>query len=186
MTRLFCLFLMAVLMVLPVSVQAKDTAALSAKLDQQTEKLMAGLNQNQMKQFQAIRNTHGVVRAVEHTQDLMLEAMTSCGKHHPDRKDAYDQAIASWNQAVSPVLDAGWARMKEMIALQSFAKPSTMNAYIKLYDQVTDAKTVKTHPITSKSDCDDLMKDMKRKQNKVISLMNKSIGLDKPLLKLED
>lgn len=164
---------------------SKESSADSMQkaLDERTERLISGLDENKMKQFQLIRHTHGVIRAVEYTQDMIADAIQSCGQSNAEMKDVLDQRHTYWRQAILPTQIAAKERLKDMILSQSFSKPQIVYEYLSFYDEVTRAQKSQTQPIHNRSDCYDLLKKMDRKRGDIIELMTKTIGLDKPLRK---
>lgn len=185
MAHLF-IALLVLIFALPASAEEKAVPPMTEtvkKLDMRTEAMLKNLDSNQMKQFQLIRGTHGTIRAVEHTQNIIGEAIASCGKENPEMKDELDQRYTAWRQGIMPTMEASKKRLQEMVLSQSFAKAKAVYSYLKLYDQVSTEQDIKTYPIKDEGECKSLLRNMDRKQDDIIRLMTKIVGFEKPLLK---
>lgn len=165
----------------PAKEAAKETA--QSRLDTKTKNLMATLDDNQTRQLQAIRNSHGTIRAVENVQASVRSAVTACGEKNPDLKAPISDRFNDWRMALRPTMKKAEDRLEKMILLQSIGKPSEIRAYLKLFDDAAAQSTagIKTVPITEKAECEQLMKTMDKTQVNLNKLLVEQLGLDQDL-----
>lgn len=178
------LFAALVLTALPVSA-AEETA--QTRLDARTKTLMEGLDQNQLRQLGAIRESHGTIKAVENVQDSVKKAVKACTDKNPDIADQMNSRYDNWRRAVRPTMKQAQDKLEKMILLQSFAKPSEVRSYLKLFDEAVAAgyAGVKTVPITEKAECEKLTATMDKTEDDLVKLIKRNLALDQPLQQKE-
>lgn len=167
---------------------AEDKAAVSkpqaqSRLDEKTNQLMAELDENQVRQLQAIRNSHGTIRAVENVQTSVKSAVVACGSKNPDIKAAMSSRYDDWRMALRPTVKKAQDRLEKMVLLQSIGKPSEIRAYLKLFDDAAaqSVSGIKSVPITEKAECEKLITTMDKTQKDLIRLMTEQLNLDQDL-----
>lgn len=180
----FLLLFLGIILAFAGPVRAQDLEAMKKNLDARTDAMLKGLDQNQMKQFDMIRHAHGTVRAVTHVDRTITDAMNACAARNPDMHEKIVKRGLEWNEALAPTLRDAAARLKEMIALQNFTRPSVLREYLAYYDRVVSKGEVKTIPIHEKSECRGLLNTMDDRQEDLVRLMRKTLNLDRPLNKV--
>ena len=183
--RLFILFLS--LMSLPLTVYGADSkkpVTPITKLDDATTKMLKGLSENQAKQFAAIRNNHGIIRAVEGVEKDILNASKSCSEHNPEFAESMQKRVGEWQASVDPILKDARERQESMIKLQDYASPKEAKAYLKKVDDAVafKSKSMKSIPVTEKKECKKLLGTMDDTQEDLQELLVKALGLDKPIV----
>lgn len=179
-------FLVALLLITSTPVFAADDAP-QTRLDAKTEALMKDLNENQLRQLAAIRESHGTIRAVENVQLSVKNAVTSCAAKNPDIKDQINSRHDNWRRGLRPTMKQAQTKLEKMILLQSFAKPSEVRSYLKMFDEAAAESTarVKAVPITEKAECEKLVKSMDKTEEDLIRLITKNLALDQPIQQKE-
>ena len=109
-------------------------AAELSKIDQRTEQFLQTMDEQQKKQFADIKMGHGVVRAVEYTNQSIDKAVKSCIKHNPSLKPELVSVHKEWKAGLLPTLRKGEDRVDQMIKRQRIAKPLVIRSYLKEYD----------------------------------------------------
>jgi hypothetical protein len=145
--------------------------------------MMKGLDSNQLKQFAAIENSHGTIRAVEDVQQSISRAVESCSKANPDIKDSLSSRFEEWKEALRPVMQKGRSKLDKMILLQGFSQPSQVRAYLKKFDAAVIYRNqgIKAVPVTAKEDCQKLQKSMGKTQDDLIELLTETLALNTDL-----
>ncbi len=176
----FLLFFLSVSIMASAAYAADETAE---KLDAKTQAILKNLDENEIRQFAAIRNAHGILRAVENTDEMIEMAAKSCAAHNPKMAGQMNSRYAEWSGNLKPVLSSGQQRLNEMIRLQSYDKPANVKAYLKTLDQAVaeNQKKIDIVPIKKKSECDDLLEEMDDKEEKLTRLLVKSLNLNRQL-----
>lgn len=184
--RLFVLSLSFV--VLPLSVYAaepvKPVVTPVTKLEAASKKILEGLSENQTKQFAAIRNNHGIIRAVEGVEKDISAASKSCSKHNPEFAQPMQKRVGEWKAAIDPILVDARERLNTMIKLQDFTSPMEARAYLKKIDEAVafKSKSMKSIPVTEKKECKKLLGTMDDTQEDLQELLVDTLGLKKPLV----
>ncbi len=157
------------------------------KLEDLTNSMMDGLDEEQLKQFAAIRLAHGVLRSVKEVQSSVGRAVTACVEENPTLKDSMETRFRSWKSAIRPVLKKGEDRVAKMIILQDYAKPSEVRSYLTSFDEAIAyrEKNIEKKPVTEKASCEAMLEKMDETQERLLDLMKESLGLDQPLTKSE-
>jgi hypothetical protein len=152
-------------------------------LDDKTAEIMEGLDQNQALQFEAIRGSHGIIRAVENVQITVEKASQACAQKNPDLARDLTSRFQDWRLALRPVLQKGRTRLEKMILLQNFAKPSEVRQYLGVFDAAVRFRDqgIVTTPVTSLDECKKFLKTMDQTQEDLIKLLNENLGLDQDL-----
>lgn len=153
------------------------------KFQQSTKALMDKMDENQLKQFAAIRGSHGTIRAVESVQASVRKAVEACAKQNPDISARMNGRFDDWRGAVRPVLKKAQSKLDKMILLQSFGKPSEVRSYLGEFDAVIAARDaqVTAVPVTEKAECERLVVKMDGSQAELVKLLNESLALDQPI-----
>lgn len=151
-----------------------------AALDSQTKTLLEGLDDAQKNEFAAIRNSHGIIRAVEDVQASVQRGVLACGKANADLKDSLDERLSNWRAAIRPVMKQAQTKQEKMILLQSFAKPSVIRSYLKTFDEAVAFRNsaIKEVPVTERKECESLLKSMDGTQENLIKLLRENLALD--------
>lgn len=153
------------------------------KLDQATKIMMDGLEENQLKQFAAIENSYRTMRAVDDVQMSIDRAVKACSDKNPELEEKMTTRFSSWKEVIRPVMKTADTKLNKMILLQSFAQPSAIRKYLKLFDAAVLYKnqSVKEVPVTEKKDCENLLDSMDDTQDNLVTLLTETMALDKPL-----
>jgi hypothetical protein len=152
-------------------------------LNTATDAMMKGLDDNQLKQFAAIQNSHGTIQSVENVQLSISKAVESCAAANPDIKDDISNHFESWKDAVRPVMKKARTKLDKMILLQGFAQPSQVRAYLKKFDAavIYRNQNITEVPITKKDDCQKLQDNMGKTQNDLVDLLTEALALNADL-----
>lgn len=163
---------------------AKEEGTPVTRLDAATDALMKNMDDNQLRQFGAIQNAYGIIRAVEDVQQSVSRAVESCGKANPDIKDTMATRFESWKEAVRPVMSNARTRLDKMILLQGFAQPSEVRSYLKKFEAAVIYRNqgIKPVPITKKEDCTALQSGMDKTQSELIEKLKEALSLDKDIV----
>ncbi len=153
------------------------------KLDAATDAMMKGLDDNQLKQFAAIENSNGTIRAIEDVQMSISRAVESCSKSNPDIKEDISAKFEAWKNNLRPVMKQARTKLDKMILLQGFAQPSQVRSYLKTFDEAVVFRNqgIKAVPVTSKEDCEKLQSSMVKTQNDLVNLLTESLALNSDL-----
>lgn len=182
---MFRLFLPLCLIVLPLQAFAKSETPANpvAKLEEVNKKMLEGLDENQVRQFAAIRNSHGIIRSVEDIERTLEAASKSCSDHNPEFAQSMQTRVGQWKDNIDPILKDARHRLNEMIKLQNYAKPSEAKAYLKKVDEAVafKSKSMKTIPITEKKECRKLLGTLDDTQEDLTKLLVENLGLNKPV-----
>ncbi len=162
---------------------SSPAATAAAKLDERGKKLMEGMDENQTMQFASIRTSYGTIRSVQNVQQSIDRAVKSCGEATPGIKDTMDDGFENWRMYIRPTMRKAESKLEKMIMLQTFARPSEVRSYLKLFDDTVAARDaeVKKVPVVNKEECIKLLKRMSETQQKMVELLNKTLYLDKPI-----
>ncbi len=184
---MFIRLLLAVsIMVFPVTVHAagKKSDTPLTELDAASKKILGDLSDNQIKQFAAIRNSHGVIRAVEDVYKNIAAASKSCSQHNPEFAASMQKRVGEWQADIDPLIKEARNRLDAMIKLQDFASPMETKNYLKKVDEAVafKSKSMKSIPITEKKECRKLLGTMDDTQSDLKKLLVETLGLDKPLV----
>ena len=187
---MFRLFLAALVLLMPLSARAdKPTPATPVdRLNKATKQMLEGLDKNQMMQFAAIRDAHGIIRAVENVEKTLYEGTKSCAAHNPDMIKTSTSRFELWKSEIDPLIAQAKDRVNQMAKYQSFAKQADVKNYLKLLDAAVLYKTgnVKTIPVKSKEECIAMLKKMDATRNDLKSSLIENLGLDKELVQKAD
>ena len=166
---------------------SSPSAIAAAKLDERGKKLMDGMDQNQTLQFSSIRSSYGTIRSVQNVQQSIDKAVKSCGETTPGIRDTMDEGFENWRMYIRPTMRKAESKLEKMIMLQTFARPSEVRSYLKLFDDAVAARDaeVKKEPIVNKEECIKLLKRMSETQEKMVQLLNKTLYLDQPIKQKE-
>jgi hypothetical protein len=180
MTMRFVLILAVVFLSSPVFASEKTPIQ---KLDDRAVALLDKKNENQIKQFDAIRAAHGIIKAVENVQSSLVRAVKSCGTQNPDMKEALETRLSDWRLSVRPSIQQGKSRLEKMILLQDIAKPSEVRAYLKAFDEAIAYrdKNIASVPVSDKKSCEKMLKEMDKSEKDLPKLLIENLGLDKDL-----
>ncbi len=153
-------------------------------LKDRTDVILKDLDENQTRQFQAIRASYGTIRGVQDVRALLLRAVKACTEKNPELKDRLETRFTSWTDTVDPVIRQGENRLDKMILLQSYAKPSEVRAYLQAFDEAVIWRTenAKTVPVSDKNGCEKMIQSMDSTQTELPELLTKTLKLDKPLI----
>lgn len=153
-------------------------------LKDRTDVILKDLDENQTRQFQAIRASYGTIRGVQDVRALLLRAVKACTEKNPELKDRLETRFANWTDTVDPVIRQGENRLDKMILLQSYAKPSEVRAYLQVFDEAVIWRTenAKTVPVSDKNGCEKMIQSMDSTQTELPELLTKTLKLDKPLI----
>lgn len=156
---------------------AADT---TSAIDVRTEQLLKDMDDQQKQQFADIKMGHGVVRAVEYTNQSIDKAVKSCMKYNPSLRPELSSVHKQWKSRLLPVLRRGEDRVDQMVKRQNIAKPLVIRSYLKAYDDAAlqKAKKIKEIPITSLDECQKLTGKMKSVENELISLITDTLKLN--------
>lgn len=178
---------LVLLCALPAAAAEGTANPTKEKLDARTKQIMEGLDKNQLRQFAAIRETHGTIKAVENVQASVKSAVASCSENNPDLKDQINSRFDNWRAAIRPTLKKAQSKLEKMILLQSYGKPSEVRGYLKLFDEAVASTQagIKSVPIKDKAACEDLIDSMDDTEEDLIKLMTESLELDKDLKQKE-
>ncbi len=149
-------------------------------LDNQTKSLLEGLDDAQKNELAAIRNSHGIIRAVEDVQASVQRGVLACGKANADLKDSLDERLSNWRAAIRPVMKQAQTKQEKMILLQNVAKPSVIRSYLKIFDEAVAFRNsaIKEVPVTERKECESLLKSMDGTQENLIKLLRENLALD--------
>lgn len=176
--------LMTILMLMTAAAHAATpNANPDERLDAKAEALMKDMDQNQARQFLAIRTAHGTLRAVEDVQSSLDRAVKSCTTANPKLSQPMTERFQEWKNAVLPVIRSGQSRLDKMILTQGFTRPSNVRAYLKAFDDVIAAQKnmYQEVPVSTLSACETLTKNMDQSQKVMGKLITETLGLDKEL-----
>lgn len=153
------------------------------RLQSATEEMIAGLDENKLKQFYVIESSYRTIRAVEDVQMSVGRAIASCSKANADSAQSYNDRYAVWKDAVRPVLNKGRDKLDKMVLLQSFTQPSQVRNYLKMFDAAVIYRNqgIKAVPIQDKGECDKLLSNMNDTQDNLTKLLSDTLALDQPL-----
>lgn len=179
--------LLAILMIATLPIQAAPDEDVQSKLDARTKQIMEGLDQNQLRQLGAIRESHGTIKTVENVQDSVKKAVAACTAKNPEIADQMNSRFDNWRRALRPTMKQAQSKLEKMILLQSFAKPSEVRSYLKMFDDAIAASyaKVKSVPITEKGECEKLTASMDKTEDQLIKLITENLALDQPLQQKE-
>lgn len=185
--RLFlALIALFVLQTMPVfAAEATPTKSAPAinpltRLETRTKEIMKDLTPEQVKQFSAIRTAHGALRGVDHVKASLERAVKSCIAKNPDLTEQMTAHFQDWKNAILPALRQSENRLEKLILLQDFTRPSTMRAYLKIFDDAVKFQNSQFAevPVSDKRACKDMAENMDDSQKKLVRLMIKTLGLD--------
>lgn len=157
-------------------------------LEVKTKELLDKLDENEVRQFSAIRSTHGTIRAVENVQESVKFAVNACAQANPDLKDQITSRHDNWRAALRPTLKKAKSKLEKMILLQSYSKPSDVRNYLAMFDKaiLDQNKAIKAVPITDKAECQRLIKKMDQTEDELNKLLVESLKLDEPVIQNQD
>lgn len=163
------------------SAQAAETAV--QRLDTETVAILKKLDENEQKQFAAIRNAHGILRAVENTGQTILLGVNSCAEHNPKISKDIKAEFQKWRDDIQPSMDQGQDKLQQMINLQSFEEPSKLRGYLKRVDKVISDQDKKITKIgvVDEDKCEDLIDEMDDSHKKIKKLLIETLRLDKTI-----
>lgn len=158
------------------------------RLQSATDKMVAGLDENMLKQFAIIESSYRTIRAVEDVQISVGRAIASCSKANADSAKSYNDRYAVWKDAVRPVLSKGRDKLDKMVLLQGFTQPSQVRNYLKMFDAAVIYRNqgIKAVPVQDKGECDKLLENMDDTQENLIKLLSDTLALDQPLQTTKD
>jgi hypothetical protein len=144
---------------------------------------MDGLDKNSLRQFAAIRNAHGTIRAVENVQGSLGRAAEACADKHPNELPNAKNDFEEWRLRLRPTMKEAEDRLEKMVLLQGYAKPSEVRTYLRLFDEAATErdKKIKAVPVTELDECKDMLENMKDKGRELDKLIRENLGLDVPL-----
>lgn len=154
------------------------------KLHVRTDEMLKGLDENHLRQFEAIRSSHGTIRAVADVRTLLTTATKACIAENPDMKEQIMTRFTAWKDTVDPVLRQGQNRLDKMVLLQNFERPSRVRQYLRLFDEAVDWRTAQNQsmPISEKAACEKMLESMNDTQKELSDLLIKTLKLDQNLI----
>lgn len=178
--------LAAVLLVLTAPAFAKNPAPVTplTKLDAATEKMLKGLDKNQIAQFAAIRDSHGILQSVKDVETHIGKAVKACSDKNPSLADPIQKRYADWKKGLAPIIRDAKKRQGDMIDMQTYATPNNARQYLKLVDDAVEykARGIKYIPIDSEKECRKLIDKMDDTEASLQKLMVRHLRLDKDIL----
>lgn len=178
--------IVAFLLVLAAPAFAKNPAPITplTKLDAATEKMLKGLDKNQVAQFAAIRDSHGILQSVKDVEIHMGKAVDACSAKNPQLAAPIQQRYDAWKQGLAPIIRDAKKRQSDMINMQTYATPNNARQYLKLVDDAVEykARGVKYIPIDSEKECKRLIDKMDETETSLQKLMVRHLRLDKDLI----
>lgn len=178
--------LVALLLITSAPALAADDAP-QTRLDARTKALMEGMDENQLRQLAAIRESHGTIKAVENVQASVKSATASCASKNPEIKDQINSRYDNWRRALRPTMKQAQTKLEKMILLQSFGKPSEVRSYLKMFDDAIAESNarIKSVPISEKAECEKLIASMDKTEEDLIRLITRNLALDQPIQQKE-
>ncbi len=182
------LFLAILTLLMPLAAHADKPQNPVEKLDAATKRMLEGLDKNQTMQFASIRDSHGVIRAVENVEKTLSEGAKSCAANNPDMVKTSASRFELWRSEIDPLIAKGKDRINQMARYQSFTRQSDIKNYLQLLDAAVAYKTrdVKTVPVKSKQECIAMLKKMDSTREDLKSLLITNLNLDKELVRKAD
>jgi hypothetical protein len=176
-----CFFSFLVALVL-LSTQVAHASKIK-ELDQRTKQILSQLNAQETRQFAAIRDAHGIVQSVAYVEQRLKKAVQSCRQSHKDLVPTLDKSMQGWTQEVSPVMQQARQRLDKMIMLQNYSTPKEIRAFLRLFDQAVEErnKDIKIIPISSKGECQDLIKSLDKTKKDLPKLLIENLRLNQKL-----
>jgi len=177
------LILGVILSAAPAGAAGKPVTPLT-RLDAATNKMMEGMSENHLRQFAAIRNSHGIIRAVSDVRENLDKAVKNCAVKHPDLSGLVTGRFSAWSGTIDPVIEEARQRLNMMVKLQDFAKPQEARGYLKQLDDAVAYKTrgAKPVPIDSRRECKKLIETLDDTEKELKKTLVENLGLRKPLI----
>ena len=176
----------AILLIVTVPALAKEPAPVTplTKLDAATEKMLKGLDKNQIAQFAAIRDSHGILQSVKDVEMHIGNAVKSCSDKNPSLANSIQQRYADWKKGLAPIIRDAKKRQTDMIEMQTYATPNNARQYLKLVDEAVAYKGrgIDYIPIDSEKECRKLIDKMDDTEANLQKLMVRHLRLDKDIL----
>jgi hypothetical protein len=170
MTRyalLFCAALYAAF-VWPAAAQ-NDTPVAEAQstnpvetLRVETDRMLKGLGEEELKFMYATSMRDGAVRAVIYIQDLVAGAVEACGEAQPDMKESLETRYKQWREAIDPRLEQAQANLNETIDSHKKLNAQRIRDHLKLVHEAAEY-TRGQHPrdyVTDEKACTYLLENM--------------------------
>ena len=154
------------------------------KLDDATKKIMTGMSENHLRQLAAIRNTHGVIQAVDDVEDNLTAAVKNCSTLHQDLSGPLTGRFNAWRGTIDPIIEDARQRLNMMVKLQDFAKPEEARKYLKMVDDAVayKARGVKAVPIKEHKECERLIDTLDDTEKDLKKSLVENLGLNRPLV----
>lgn len=147
-------------------------------LQEQTLDMIATLNDEQVAYIYALRNRHGIIRAVQVVRRDVSNAVEACGKANADMKPRIENRFKEWEGAVMPILADAESALKKAIETQNAVDPSVLRKHLDLVEKgfdYTDAQ-VEKKPVTSKEGCQFLLDKMDDTQDNLTKLLKETLS----------
>ncbi|NCC22737.1 MAG: hypothetical protein EOM26_09795 [Alphaproteobacteria bacterium] len=158
------LFLLAMMLVVsPASAQEpSERADPIQQLELQTDALLQGLNEEELKYVYATRMRDGTLRAVRYIRGMVSGAVDACGAAQPDMKQALEERFAQWWETLGPLMAEAEENLDRTIADHSVPSPKAIRDHLTLVDKAaafTRAKTERKY-VTTRDACQYLLDNM--------------------------
>lgn len=165
--------------------QAKPNAPVTplTKLDAATEKMLKGLSENQVRQFAAIRDTHGILQAIKDVETHIEKAVQACSSKNPHMANEIQERFAGWKSGLAPILRDAKKRQSDRIKMQDYATPNNARQYLKLVDDAVayKARGIRYIPIDSEKECKKLVEKMDDTERSLQKKLVQHLRLDQDI-----
>ena len=176
LTALLVLSLSAVSMAAEESDGALKTASIYESLDDAGKET-----------FGRLLAAHSLIKSVEHTQDAVTKAVTSCKKNQPEIKKEIKKSYKLYNGDIKSIMKKANRAFTRTIALEDVLPKKEMRAYFSIIDKeaLEIYSTVETIAISDLKACQKLQLQLQDEHEtaRLKDILNQNFGFTKPLVK---
>ncbi|MBX2833345.1 MAG: hypothetical protein KTR28_00070 [Micavibrio sp.] len=124
-----------------------------------------------------IFSNYNVIKVVEQVEASASMATESCGEKNEDLKAPLENRFGEWQAAIHPIMEEAAASVNNMIAVQEYAKPKTIN---KLLGKIDDSRKGMDEesdrvPVTTPEACRYLLDKMDETQPALVKLLENTL-----------
>ncbi len=132
------------------------------RLAKNTDELLSGMDEEELKFIYATRMRDGIIRAVKYIQGMVSGAAEACETAQPDMQDALEERYQRWWEVLSPLLAQAEAHLNKTIENQDLIEPDKIHKHLEMVKEAaeyTRGKIEKKY-VTDREACQYLLENM--------------------------
>lgn len=141
------------------------------------EAMTKSLSDGERRHFQLAYFSYNMIQTVDMVRADVRNAVDSCGKNNPDKKEKLDKRLQAWNKNIDPVMKEADGHLNNMIIAQDYAKEKEFKSLFSALDTAREKSMsqIERIPVSTPEACDYLYEKLDETEERLTALLRNTL-----------